>query len=79
MPCCIVLYVDVSTFEKVALTDYTIYTHSINNNTEYYPFGSSGTEAEFFQSLKRWMFRFLDSRHHEVTRNISAMDIFILM
>ncbi|KAL9543559.1 hypothetical protein MBANPS3_008056 [Mucor bainieri] len=64
-----VLYVDVSTFEKVALTDYTIYTQSINNNTEYYPFGSSGIEAEFFQSLKRWIFRFLDSRHHEFIEN----------
>ncbi|CAO0799740.1 unnamed protein product [Mucor circinelloides] len=64
-----VLYVDVSTFEKVALTDYTIYTRSINNNTEYYPFGSSGIEAEFFQSLKRWIFRFLDSRHHEFIEN----------
>ncbi|KAL0145319.1 hypothetical protein V8B55DRAFT_1460552 [Mucor lusitanicus] len=64
-----VLYVDVSSFEKVALTDYTIYTQSINNNTEYYPFGSSGIEAEFFQSLKRWIFRFLDIRHHEFIEN----------
>lgn len=70
----LVLYVDVSTFEKVALTDYTIYTRSINNNTEYYPFGSSGIEAEFFQSLKRWIFRFLDSRHHEVSSSTNTSE-----
>ncbi|GAN04326.1 conserved hypothetical protein [Mucor ambiguus] len=68
-----VLYIDVSAFEKVALTDYTIYTQSINNNTEYYPFGSSGIEAEFFQNLKRWIFRFLDSRHQEFIENSDSI------
>lgn len=63
----LVLYIDVSKFEKVALTDYTIYTQSINNNTEYYPFGSSGIEDDFFQALKRWVFKYLDTRHHEVS------------
>ncbi|RCI00637.1 hypothetical protein CU098_000902, partial [Rhizopus stolonifer] len=61
------LYIDILKFEKVPLYDYTIYIRSIESNTDNYPFGSSGIDSEFFQSLKRWIFRYLSTQNHLYT------------
>ncbi|KAI8365871.1 hypothetical protein EDC96DRAFT_509091 [Choanephora cucurbitarum] len=60
-----VLYVDNSRLEKVPLYDYTIYIESIDLNSDQYPFGSSNIDSEFFQSLKHWIFGYLETQFHQ--------------
>ncbi|KAI8977223.1 hypothetical protein BDF20DRAFT_988226 [Mycotypha africana] len=71
----IILYVDNCSYEKVALHDFTMDANAIVQGSNYYPLGSVGFDSDFFQSLKHWTFRYLDTIHHEFTDNTDEIDL----
>ncbi|KAF7730560.1 hypothetical protein EC973_001941 [Apophysomyces ossiformis] len=65
-----VLYVDVSPFSEVLLSDFTMQYDSLDGSNDY-PSGGTGSiesrSPEFFDQLKHWTLVFLDDKRHQFT------------
>ncbi|KAG0179979.1 hypothetical protein DFQ29_001424 [Apophysomyces sp. BC1021] len=65
-----VLYVDVSPFSEVLLSDFTMQYDSLDGSNDY-PSGGTGSiesrSPEFFDQLKHWIYVFLDDKPRQFT------------
>ncbi|KAI7861289.1 inositol 1,4,5-trisphosphate/ryanodine receptor-domain-containing protein [Spinellus fusiger] len=72
-----VLYIDISPFSEVVLSDFTMQYDLMDGSNEY-PFGGSGTvesrSPDFIDHFKHWTLVFLDDRCHQLTELKEEVD-----
>lgn len=61
---------DVPDFKKIALSDFTIDFGRLPMIDIRYPSGSVAVYSEFFKKVMRWVLKFLDTRHHDVSLRV---------
>ncbi|KAL0092132.1 IP3 receptor [Phycomyces blakesleeanus] len=65
-----VLYIDISPFSEVVLSDFTMQYNLLDDSNEYPSGGTGSVESkspEFFDHLKHWTLVFLDDKSHQLT------------